>query len=267
MSNIKLIGCDIDDTLIPRGKDDISDNLKMAFKQLKEKNIKLLVATGRHYKFLQPKLFDSLTFDHIVTINGAVLNDRDGKVLSYDTISLSTLNKIVDISKANNFGLGLKFKDNIVTYVNHKKFVDTYLKNQPELLPLVIDNCQSQNYHLEHGLPCGIFIIGEDEIVKQFNGRIDDLIIAKSYPNGYDAFLYNVNKATGIEKYLELNNLSWDDCMAFGDAQNDIFMLEKARISVTFSNSLDDVKQNCTYITDLCANDGVYKALKHFEII
>ena len=188
MSNIKLIVCDIDDTLIPRGKDDISDNLKMAFKQLKEKNIKLLVATGRHYKFLQPKLFDSLTFDHIVTINGAVLNDRDGKVLSYDTISLSTLNKIVDISKANNFGLGLKFKDNIVTYVNHKKFVDTYLKNQPELLPLVIDNCQSQNYHLEHGLPCGIFIVGEDEIVKQFNGRIDDLIIAKSYPNGYDAF-------------------------------------------------------------------------------
>ena len=70
-----------------------------------------------------------------------------------------------------------------------------------------------------------------------------------------------------IEKYLDLNNLSWDDCMAFGDAQNDIFMLEKARISVTFSNSLDDVKQNCTYITDLCANDGVYKALKHFEII
>ena len=55
MSNIKLIVCDIDDTLIPRGKDDISDNLKMAFKQLKEKNIKLLVATGRHYKFLQPK--------------------------------------------------------------------------------------------------------------------------------------------------------------------------------------------------------------------
>ena len=55
--------------------------------------------------------------------------------------------------------------------------------------------------------------------------------------------------------------------MAFGDAQNDIFMLEKARISVTFSNSLDDVKQNCTYITDLCADDGVYKALKHFEII
>ena len=81
-----------------------------------------------------------------------------------------------------------------------KKIVDCFgtdtisiIKNQPELLPLVIDNCQSQNYHLEHGLPCGIFIIGEDEIVKQFNGRIDDLIIAKSYPNGYDAFLYNVN--------------------------------------------------------------------------
>ena len=263
MSNIKLIVCDIDDTLIPRGKDDISDNLKMAFKQLKEKNIKLLVATGRHYKFLQPKLFDSLTFDHIVTINGAVLNDRDGKVLSYDTISLSTLNKIVDISKANNFGLGLKFKDNIVTYVNHKKFVDTYLKNQPELLPLVIDNCQSQNYHLEHGLPCGIFIIGEDEIVKQFNGRIDDLIIAKSYPNGYDAFLYNVNKATGIEKYLELNNLSWDDCMAFGDAQNDYEMIKNHPNNYVMKNGLDRLKNIAKNVTEFDNNnDGVLIELK-----
>lgn len=267
MVNIKLVVCDIDDTLIPRGKDDISDNLKTAFKQLKNQNIKLLVATGRHYKFMQPKLFDSLNDDYIVTINGACLNSNDGKVISYDTISLDTLNKIVKISLENNIGLGFKFKDNIVTYANHDKFINTYLKNQQELIPLVIDNCQLQNYHLTHGLPCGIFLIGEDEVMERFNGRIDDLVLARSYPNGYDAFLYNVNKATGIEKYLKLNNLSWDDCIAFGDAQNDIPMLKKAKIAVTFSNALDDVKEACDYVSDLCANDGVYKALKHFEII
>ena len=115
MEDIKLVICDIDGTIIPKGCHDISDNLKKAFKQLHEKGIDLLVATGRHYNFTQTKLFESLTNDYMITINGSCLNKINGEVVHYFTIDEDTLWNVVKVCETYDIGLGLKFKDNIVT--------------------------------------------------------------------------------------------------------------------------------------------------------
>lgn len=268
MNEIKLVVCDIDGTLIPKGKEDISDKLKDAFNQLEEKGIHLLVATGRHFKFTQPKLFESLNSEYIITINGSSLNKMDGEVVSYRTIPKETLWKIVDVCERYDIGLGLKFKDNIITYHNHEKFIKDYLPNQIEWQKRVINDCTNRSYHKEHDLPCGVFFIGEEEEIENlFHGRIDNLIVARSIKNGFDVFLEDVNKATGVEEYMKLYDLSWENTIAFGDAGNDVAMLKKAHIGVTFEDSKDFVKEVCEYITTTCEEDGVYNALKHFNII
>ena len=268
MSDIKLVICDIDGTLIPSGKDDISDNLKKAFQQLEEKGIHLLVATGRHFKFTQPKLFESLHNEYIITINGSCLNKMNGDIVTYFTIDEDTLWKIVDVCVKYDIGMGLKFKDNIVTYHNHEKFVTNYLPGNVEWQKRITNNCDKKDYHLEHGLPCGIFFIGDEKVVEElFHGRIDNVIVARSIKDGFDVFLEDVNKSTGVEEYLKLTGLSWDDAIAFGDAGNDVAMLKKAKIGVTFETSKDFVKDACDYITCPCEEDGVYKALQHFGIV
>ena len=55
--------------------------------------------------------------------------------------------------------------------------------------------------------------------------------------------------------------------MAFGDGENDIEMLEYAGIGIAMGNSDDMVKKSADYVTDCIDNEGIEKALRHFEVI
>ncbi|MGN1390081.1 MAG: HAD family hydrolase, partial [Bulleidia sp.] len=79
--NKKLIVCDIDDTILPPGKDRISERLKKDFDSALAKGSKILISSGRHYRFLPPSFFDDLPMEYIACINGGCLTDRDGNVL------------------------------------------------------------------------------------------------------------------------------------------------------------------------------------------
>lgn len=55
--------------------------------------------------------------------------------------------------------------------------------------------------------------------------------------------------------------------MAFGDGGNDIPMLMHVPLSVAMGNAKEDVKSIASYVTDTVENDGIYKAMKHFQLI
>ena len=61
--------------------------------------------------------------------------------------------------------------------------------------------------------------------------------------------------------------LECDRLVVFGDGKNDIDMFEYTKISVAMGNADDDVKKASDYVTDDIDEDGLYNALKHFEII
>ena len=57
------------------------------------------------------------------------------------------------------------------------------------------------------------------------------------------------------------------ETMAFGDGGNDISMLLKAGVGVAMGNANDNVKAMANYVTSSADDGGIYKALKHFEVI
>ena len=63
---------------------------------------------------------------------------------------------------------------------------------------------------------------------------------------------------------LELNK---NEAMAFGDDINDIPMFEKVRYGICMGNGKEEAKKEAFFVTDNIENDGLYKALKHFEVI
>ena len=65
----------------------------------------------------------------------------------------------------------------------------------------------------------------------------------------------------------DLLNISLDQCMAFGDAGNDIEMLQMCGIGVCMGNGKEMAKKAADYITTDIDDDGIYNALKHFDII
>ena len=74
-------------------------------------------------------------------------------------------------------------------------------------------------------------------------------------------------KHIGIDKIIEYYGIDLSETMAFGDGGNDITMIEHASIGVAMGNANEGVKEVADYITDDVDSDGVYKALKHFNIL
>ena len=55
--------------------------------------------------------------------------------------------------------------------------------------------------------------------------------------------------------------------MAFGDAENDIDMLEYAGIGIAMGNGGEDVKAAADFVTRDIDDDGIAYALQHFGLI
>ena len=70
--------------------------------------------------------------------------------------------------------------------------------------------------------------------------------------------MYDILKRYGIDP---------QDSMAFGDSENDVSMLKAAGIGVAMGNATAQAKAAADYITDDAEKDGIYKALRHFELI
>ena len=62
-------------------------------------------------------------------------------------------------------------------------------------------------------------------------------------------------------------HIGLDECMAFGDGGNDIQMLSHVGIGVAMGNASEEVMKSAAYVTTSVDENGIYNALKHFNII
>ena len=77
----------------------------------------------------------------------------------------------------------------------------------------------------------------------------------------------NVSKAKGIDETLKYFNIDISETMSFGDGHNDIDMLKHTNIGIAMGNSNEEVKQIADYVTEDADHDGIYNALKHYELV
>ena len=131
----------------------------------------------------------------------------------------------------------------------------------------MIDDTAEQNYQKTHGLPMGLFIIGDEAKVESITDQFPELTFTWSYPQGYDIYSTGNDKTTTIESVLKRLGISWAETMAFGDGENDIPMLVKAGVGVAVANAKDNVKAAADYIAPSVDEDGVAEALRHFSVI
>jgi hydroxymethylpyrimidine pyrophosphatase-like HAD family hydrolase len=80
-------------------------------------------------------------------------------------------------------------------------------------------------------------------------------------PHGY-------SKATGIQFVLDYYSLDKENAYAFGDSNNDLSMLTYVPNSIAMGNSSPtSLFDLVSYVTANASEDGIQKALKHFEFI
>ena len=74
-------------------------------------------------------------------------------------------------------------------------------------------------------------------------------------------------KHIGMDKVIEHYGIKLEETIAFGDGGNDISMIKHAHIGIAMGNANEELKEIADYITDDVDNDGIFNALKHFNII
>ena len=76
-----------------------------------------------------------------------------------------------------------------------------------------------------------------------------------------------VTKGSAIVKVVEMFGGSLSDAYGFGDSTNDLEMFDICGTAIAMGNAPDFVQQRADYVTDDCDSDGIYNAMKHFNLI
>lgn len=82
-----------------------------------------------------------------------------------------------------------------------------------------------------------------------------------------DINMCGVTKASGMDVFLRHYGIDLSRSMAFGDGGNDVEMIRHAGVGVALGNAVDAAKRAADYVTATVDDDGVLRALQHYEVL
>ena len=249
MENIKLVLCDIDGTFIDDDLNCPQDN-KDAIRKLREAGILFGFATGRPVLQMQRTLskwgLENDT-DIIMGSNGAELYFY-GEDLLINNYCLSA-EQIIDIEKkVRNLNVCCTFYDN--DYLVSNRITDTYL-NRVKAVGLQAKQIDYAAYvNEDHAKLLLVNQMGEqnDVLAKLKELNIEGIKFVSSSPILIEVVDNRLSKSQGISKICEHFNLTKDNVMCFGDANNDYEMI-RDYVGVAMENASEEVKSVAKYHT------------------
>ena len=249
---IKVIFFDVDGTLFSHKQNDVPTSTRNVLNRLKENGIKCFLATGRHMTELAMLPVNDISFDAYITLNGQLCLTEDGEILSANPISGSDKEYILQLFHDKSVPVMLVEKDTM--YIN---FVNDAVKTAQQEISTPIPDVRT--YNGGEIYQAIVYIGKENETMIRNN--LTNCKIIRWNPRAIDIISQTGGKTTGIKAYLKTMEISADETMAFGDAGNDIDMLEFVHIGVAMGNATDEVKAHADFVTASVDEDGIEKAL------
>ncbi|KSV58100.1 HAD family hydrolase [Acetivibrio ethanolgignens] len=264
---IKLICSDIDGTLVPDGTDRINPEIFEVIRELKERGIQFVAASGRQYESIR-KLFLPVIEDIICVADGGNVTIEKGEFVSITKMSLSDVEELIsDIERIP--GATLMAATPRTSYIP---------KDQLELIELM-----DKGYHYHITLVDDIKEALKDDIVKislyDHGGQAEEkakkflpkkwfshprVKAACAGPVWEDFVSSKGGKGSAIRDIQRGLFVTPEETMVFGDNLNDLDMFACARYSFAVGNARQEVKDAASLVADTNVNDGVLKELKNY---
>ena len=257
---IKAVFFDIDGTLVSFKTHKVPESTRLAIDLLKEKGVKVFIATGRHIASINN--LGDLTFDGYVTLNGGYVIAGKGEVIYKHSIPDKDIVDLVHYMQTEEqFPCAFVQEDGICMNYTDQSVKDVFrLLNFPAPPIRPVEEVYGKTiYQLI------AFFTSEQE--KRIMSVLSHCDSTRWNPLFTDVVPAGSSKRIGIEKMLAYYQLTPEECMAFGDGGNDIPMLEAAGTGVAMGNAASDVMESADYVTTTVDDNGIYNALRHFNVI
>lgn len=254
---IKAIFFDVDGTLFSHKTANITYSNLECIKMLQQKSIKVFLATGRALAELDHMKVTDIDFDGYALLNGQLTLNKQHEVIYANPIDQYDIEQIIKPFNDKLFPIILIEKDRM--YIN---YVDDHVIDIESRISSVAPSIGQF-----HGDPVYQMMFYTKN-VKAVNEL--DLPHCKKinwFNEAFDIINNTGDKTNGMKALLDHYHISLDEVMAFGDGNNDAEMLKFAHIGVAMGNATSLCKANSDYVTSDLEDDGIYKALKHFNII
>lgn len=273
-NNIDTIFSDIDGT-ISKCDDEVTQNVIDSINKIHKQGKIFIPVSARTYKEMLA-ITEQLDFtpDYYITLNGAQIIDKNGKIVYEHTIPQKCLREFVD--------WGLSFD---VSNQQEGHFV-CFFDNQPYTTDdfqfwwkSAIKNEKSTDFFREfinNGTKLQKAKIFKDKdetshdfmkkVINSFNQKsFNDLCLHCTDLEHIEIFNKNASKSCAADFLLKQLSCPINRTMAIGDGENDIDLLrfigDNGGLSVAMGNASQNVKDNCIATTLNIDNDGLSKAI------
>lgn len=256
---IKAIFFDIDGTLVSFATHRVSPAVLSALHRLREKGIKLFIATGRH-RSMMSYINSVFPFDGYVTLSGQYCFCGH-QVVRRNPMDRAATAELVEAARSNAFSC--IFLEGQETYINYADQPTLALMRELDLpLPPVSDPARALDGELYQALA---FLDRDNEHL--LLDWAPHLKATRWHPSFLDVIPAAGGKDLGMDAILDYFHIPLEESMAFGDGENDLTMLRHAGIGVAMGSAHNSVQEQADYVTGTVDEDGILTALEHFEIL
>lgn len=269
----KAVFLDIDGTMVDHtGK--IADSTKEAIGRAKENGHKMLICSGRSYFQIYEELL-AMGFSGIIGAAGAFVI-ADGEEIYHAYIDEEQSRSCFEYLEKNGFLFCYQANDGVV--MNQRScdgMLEKYRKEgmKEDVLAKITGNLHLtedpwKNPYNEkiiyHQAPFPV-----DKVHADLEPYFDVVAMSFEGQGSYsgEIGINGINKATGMEIYLNHVEIAREDTIAIGDGPNDLEMMDYAGIGIAMGNAFDEVKERADMITNSIYEDGIYKAFEKLGLI
>ena len=263
----KLVAIDMDGTLLKEDKT-ISERTKKAIQSAREKGVTVVLATGRPIEGVSRYLEELNMYtehDYVLSYNGALIQKTKSKeAVAKVALKGEDLHYLRKLSDELGVNIHAFSEERGLITPKNSKYTEVEAEiNNIEIHEMNIDNIPDDEVMIK------IMMIDEPEILGEAMEKLpkevyEKYTVVRSAPFFLEFLNKSVNKGVGVELLAKHLGVKQEEVITFGDAGNDLHMIEYAGLGVAMGNAFDEVKEAANYITDTNENDGVAKAIEKF---
>jgi len=267
--DIECCVCDMDGTLL-NSKRDVSENNIRAMRELKEKGIEIILATGRtdlHVKDAAHRLGVSAP---VISLNGGMIRQlASQEVLYYKYIPEIADRRIAEVCIKENYDC-ITYSSNFVYYRKNSERIKLFHQYNDRVhssfrVPLKEIN-QVDDLPLGEILKFLIWNINPQERIQfiEEHNQEEQLTMISSEHNALDIMARGISKGKALQFLSDKMGFNLKKTVVFGDNYNDISMMKLVGCAIAVDNAEPQVKQVATYVTRSNDEDGIAYAIKNY---